>query len=133
VLLHHFKHNKVFHEKVVLLTVETQMVSRVRSEEQLSVEDLGHGFYRVVSRHGFMEQPSVPKILMACLPFGLKIHPLDASYYLGRVTLLPTGHTRMAGWRKRIFVFLSRNARTATGHFGIPANRVVELGAQVEI
>ena len=133
VLLHHFKHNKVFHEKVVLLTVETEMVPRVQSEERLKVEDLGQGFYRVVSRHGFMEQPSVPKILIASQAFGLKIHPLDASYYLGRVTLIPSGHTRMAGWRKRIFVFLSRNARTATAYFGIPANRVVELGAQVEI
>jgi KUP system potassium uptake protein len=133
VLLHHFKHNKVFHEKVVLLTVQTEMMPRVRGEGQLTVENLGHGFYRVVSRHGFMEQPSVPGILFACERHGLKIHPLDASYYLGRVTLIPTGSARLARWRKRIFVFLSRNARTATAYFGIPANRVVELGAQVEI
>jgi len=133
VLLHHFKHNKVFHEKVVLLTVQTEMMPRVRGEGQVTVENLGQGFYRVVSRHGFMEQPSVPGILVACERYGLKIHPLDASYYLGRVTLLPAGNARMARWRKRIFVFLSRNARTATAYFGIPANRVVELGAQVEI
>ncbi|HYV50627.1 MAG TPA: potassium transporter Kup [Dongiaceae bacterium] len=133
VLLHHFKHNKVFHEKVVLLTVQTEMMPRVRGEGQLTVENLGHGFYRVVSRHGFMEQPSVPGILVACEHYGLKIHPLDASYYLGRVTLIPSGSAPMARWRKRIFVFLSRNARTATAYFGIPANRVVELGAQVEI
>jgi KUP system potassium uptake protein len=133
VLLHHFKHNKVFHQKVVLLTVSTEMMPRVTDEDRLTVKDLGRGFYRVVSRHGFMEQPSVPKILRDCERQGLEIHPLDASYYLGRVTLLPTGHTPLAGWRKRIFVFLSRNARTATSYFGIPANRVVELGAQVEI
>jgi KUP system potassium uptake protein len=80
-----------------------------------------------------MEQPSVPRILSLCEPLGLKVHPLDASYYLGRVTLLPSGHSRMARWRKRVFMFLTRNARPATSYFGIPPNRVVELGAQVEI
>jgi len=133
VLLHHFKHNKVFHEKVILLTVQTEMMPRVRGDGQVSVENLGHGFFRVVSRHGFMEQPSVPGILIACERYGLKVHPLDASYYLGRVTLIPSGSAPLWRWRKRIFVFLSRNARNATAYFGIPANRVVELGAQVEI
>jgi KUP system potassium uptake protein len=133
VLLHHFKHNKVFHEKVVLLSVTTEMIPRLPGGKRVKVTDLGRGFYRVEARYGFMEQPSVPRILAHCEPLGLKVHPLDASYYLGRVTLLPSGHSRMARWRKRVFMFLTRNARPATSYFGIPPNRVVELGAQVEI
>jgi len=133
VLLHHFKHNKVFHEKVVLLSITTEMIPRLGGGARVAIQDLGRGFYRVEARYGFMEQPSVPRILSLCEPLGLKVHPLDASYYLGRVTLLPSGHSRMARWRKRVFMFLTRNARPATSYFGIPPNRVVELGAQVEI
>ena len=132
VLMHHLKHNKVLHEQVVLLSVQTAEVPDVDEEELLTVENLGQGFYRVVATYGFMETPNVPEVLRFCRRHGLKTTPHDTSYYLGRERLLPIGPSRMIGWRKKIFVLMSRNARSATEFFGLPPNRVVELGAQIE-
>jgi KUP system potassium uptake protein len=133
VLLHHFKHNQVLHQQVVLLTIVTEGVPEVRSGERVEVRELGHGFWEVVARYGFMQTPNVPKLLGQCAPLGLKIDAGRASYFLGRETILTTGHSRLAGWRKGLFVYLSRNARPANAFFQIPPNRVVELGAQVEL
>jgi KUP system potassium uptake protein len=133
VLLHHFKHNKVLHEQVVLLSVVTEDQPVVGGAERLSVEELGHGFWRVIARYGFMQTPNAMKIVRRCQLAGLSTDPATTSFFLGRETLLTSGRSKMASWRKHLFAFLSRNSRTATAFFGLPANRVVELGAQVEL
>jgi KUP system potassium uptake protein len=135
VLLHHFKHNKVLHEQVILLSISTLHVPEIRNpRERLESEDLGHGFFRVKASFGFAQTPNVPEILDQCRAF--KLLPSlsrDVSYFLGRETLVLSGQSGMAPWRKKVFAFLSRNAQSATAFFGIPPNRVVELGTQVEL
>ena len=133
VLLHHVKHNKVLHRQVVLLSISTENVPFVVGNSSLSVRELGHGFYRVLSRVGFMQQPSVPKILSRCERQGLVVNVSDTTYYLGRQTLLTTGKARMARWRKIMFSFLAKNSRAPTEFFNLPPNRVVELGLQIEL
>jgi len=133
VLLHHFKHNKVLHEKVVLLTIITEGVPQVPRGQRVEVGELGQGFFEVTAHYGFMETPNVPRILAHCAKRGLEISASAASFYLGRETLLTTGSSKMAKWRKGLFVLLHRNARSASSFFEIPANRVVELGGQVEL
>ena len=103
------------------------------SKERVSVEDLGEGFFRVTARYGFVQNPDVPSALRRCKEHGLAVNENDTSYYVGRETIVPTGTARMRHWRKRLFVFISRNARTATAYFGLPPNRVVELGAQIQL
>ena len=132
VLLHHFKHNKVLHKQVVLLSIAVTEVPEVSDEDRIAIETLTEGFYRVKATYGFMETPNVPDVLAACRRAGIHARPAETTYYLGRERLIPTGKSRMARWRKNVFVFMSRNARSATEFFGIPPNRVVELGAQIE-
>jgi KUP system potassium uptake protein len=148
VLLHHLKHNKVLHEQVILMSIKTEDVPEVLSEERLTLEKLSHGFYRVKARYGFMESPDVPEILYRLRQAGLKARQNETTFYLGNERLLvldrkrgPRAGTRtapddmtldMARWRKKVYVLMQRNARSATEFFGIPPNRVVELGAQVE-
>jgi KUP system potassium uptake protein len=132
VLLHHLKHNKVLHEQVVLLSIQSAEVPETRDEEKVQLEHLGQGFYRVVAMYGFMETPDVKEILEYCDKRGLRARPSETSYYLGRERLIATGRAGMWRWRKKLFVFMSRNARSATEFFGIPPNRVVELGTQIE-
>ncbi|HEX2121277.1 MAG TPA: potassium transporter Kup [Thermoanaerobaculia bacterium] len=132
VMLHHLKHNKVLHEQVILMSVQTLEVPEVPRDRRLSIHELGHGFYRVVARFGFMETPNIPQILAVCSERGLAMRPTETSFFLGRERLIVGGSFPMARWRKKLFVFLSRNARSATEYFGIPPNRVVELGAQIE-
>ncbi len=148
VLLHHLKHNKVLHEQVVLMSIKTEDVPEILAEERLTLEKLSHGFYRVYVRYGFMESPDVPEILYRIRQAGLKARQNETTFYLGHERILvldrrrgPRAGTRtapdgmnidMARWRKKLFVLLQRNARSATEFFGIPPNRVVELGAQVE-
>ncbi|NVB84388.1 MAG: potassium transporter Kup [Kofleriaceae bacterium] len=133
VLLHHVKHNKVLHKQVVLLSVVTQNVPFVVGNLQLTVRELGHGFWRVVAAVGFMQQADVPRILARCGKQALIVSPADTTYYLGRETLLTTGKAPIARWRKTLFSFLARNARAPTAFFNLPPNRVVELGAQIEL
>jgi KUP system potassium uptake protein len=134
VLLHHWKHNQVLHQTVVLLSVISEPVPEVADEEQLNVTDLGHGLHQVTAHYGFMETPNVPGILAkAAARYGLPFVPSRTSYYLGRETLLTSGQSRMFRWRKALFSFVSRNARSATQYFGIPADRVVELGMQINL
>ncbi|MGQ0643527.1 MAG: KUP/HAK/KT family potassium transporter, partial [Gemmatimonadaceae bacterium] len=132
VLLHHLKHNKVLHERVVLLSVLSREFPDVPQEKRLTIEPLSQGFYRVKAFYGFMETPSADEIAALCTKAGVKTKYMDTTYYLGRERLLPTGPSKMAKWRKVLFAFMARNARSATGFFGIPPNRVVELGAQIE-
>jgi KUP system potassium uptake protein len=132
-LLHHFKHNKVLHEQVILLTVLTEAVPKVPVDERVTVEDLGQGFHRAIAHYGFMESPNVPRVLLRCQAAGLRLVAEPVTYYLARETLLTSGRSGLPRWRKRLFSFLSRNARPANAFFGLPPNRVVEMGAQIEI
>ncbi|MDY7225681.1 potassium transporter Kup [Hyalangium rubrum] len=132
-LLHNLKHNKVLHEQVVLLTILSEDVPHVPPEEQLEVETLEQGFVRVIARYGFMDNPSVPNILQRCRERGLQFQLMRTSFFLGRETLIPSKKPGMAMWREALFSWMSRNARSATAFFRIPPNRVVELGAQVEL
>jgi KUP system potassium uptake protein len=132
VLLHHLKHNKVLHEQVILLSIVTVDVPEVPASERVKVEQLGEGFWRIIAGYGFMQSPSVREVMECCEPQGIKVRPNDTSYYLGREQLIPSGTSPMARWRKKLFVVMSRNARAATEFFGLPPNRVVELGAQIE-
>jgi KUP system potassium uptake protein len=133
VLLHHFKHNKVLHEQVILLSVQTRHVPEVPPAQRLAVRELGQGFWQVTATYGFMESPNVIESLTLCNQHGLPVDPLNASFYLGRETLLTSGRSSMAQWRKVLFSILSRNARPANMFFNIPPNRVVELGTQIEL
>ncbi|RYE93735.1 MAG: potassium transporter Kup [Myxococcales bacterium] len=133
VLRHHYRHNQVLHEQVVLLSVLSENVPYVSPRKRIIVEELPHGFFRVTARFGFMETPRIPAILEAVAIFGLAVDPETVTFYLGRETLIATEHAGMSRWRKALFSFMSRNARPATAYFGIPADRVIELGMQVEL
>jgi KUP system potassium uptake protein len=132
VLLHHLKHNKVLHERVILLSIHSAEVPDVDEEETLELYDLGHGFYRVTATYGFMETPDVPQIMKFLAVRGIRTRAMETSYYLGRERLIPMGGGPLTMLRKSLFVFMSRNARSATEFFQIPPNRVVELGTQIE-
>jgi KUP system potassium uptake protein len=132
-LLHNLKHNQVLHERVVLLAVETEEVPHVDPDERVSLEHLGQGFHRVIMRFGFMEEPDVPAGLGALRPQGLEFKPLETTYFLSRETLVRARASRMAAWRRNLFAVMARNARTASSFFQLPPNRVVELGAQIEL
>ncbi len=133
VLLHHVKHNKVLHKQVILLSVITENVPFAIGNTSLQVKDLGQGFFRVISRVGFMQQPNVPMILIRCEKHGLSINEGDTTYYMGRQSLLTSGKTPMARWRKMLFGFLAHNSKSPTSFFNLPPNRVVELGLQIEL
>ena len=138
VLLHHLKHNKVLHEQVILLSIQTADVPDVSNDERLSVARLDHGFIQVVARYGFMESPDVKEVMELLRRAGVRSKPLDTSYYLGRELLLPMnkpwkkGGMTMNIWRKKLFALMSKNAKSAAEFFQLPPNRVVELGAQIE-
>lgn len=132
-LLHNLKHNKIIHERTVLLHIATDDAAHVRSSQRLQVVDLSNGFYQVTARYGFMEEPNVEHILRRCSEYQLDFNPMETTFFLGRETILPTKGASMSFWRERLFAFMSRNAQQATAFFRLPANRVVELGMQVEI
>ncbi|WP_434046343.1 MULTISPECIES: potassium transporter Kup [Sorangium] len=131
ILLHHVKHNQVLHEQVVLLSIQVLNVPEVPAERRTTVIPRGECIYQVTACYGFMQTPNAPSVLEGCKRHGLIIDLGRTSYYLGRETLLTTGSSKMSRWRKALFAFISRNARPATAYFGLPPNRVVELGMQV--
>jgi KUP system potassium uptake protein len=133
VLLHHVRHNQALHEEVIILSVITEAVPEISDAERVKVEPLPHGFYRVTAHYGFMETPRVPDIVARCCNYGMRAELDRVTYYLGRPRLLPTGPARLMKWRKLLFGFMMRNARSATEFFAIPPERVVELGMQVEL
>ena len=132
-LLHNLKHNKMLHERVILLTLLTEEIPYVEGEHRVTVTDLGKSFYRVIGRHGFMEEPNAPEILGLCQPHGLNFRELETTYFLSRETVIPSARRGLAGWRKRLFALMARNAQPANAFFRLPPNRVVELGMQVEL
>lgn len=133
-LRHNIEHNKVLHERAVFVTVKTQQVPHVPPEGRLEIEDLGKGLYRVKVFYGFMEEPNIPQALEAAADRGIPLlDRIDTTYFLGRETIIAGRNGGMANWRERLFALISRNATTATAYFGIPPDRVVELGEQVQM
>jgi KUP system potassium uptake protein len=132
ILVHHLRHNKVLHEHVLFVSIVPEDIPEVQEERRLHVEPLPLGFFRVIARYGFMETPNVATVVARCCREGVPSAPDDVTYYLGRPTLIPGTRTRMMKWRKVLFAFLARNSRPATQFFGIPPDRVVELGMQIE-
>ena len=134
-LLHNLKHNKVLHERNVFLTVETLAVPYAPQEKRLKIEPIaGDDFHRVIIRYGFMETPDVPLALMrSCDQCELVFNPMDTTYFVSRESIVAARRRGMPVWRDKLFAFLHRNAAPATTFFRIPGNRLVELGAQVEI
>ncbi len=131
-LTDNIRHNKVLHERVVLLTVVTERVPRVLEVERVGVEDLGKQISRVTVRFGFAEHPALPPVL-ATHAKELSIELEDTSFFLGRETPVPTTRPDLALWREKLFIFMTRNAVSASEYFQIPPRRVVELGTQVEL
>ena len=132
-LLHNIKHNKVVHQRVVLLTVETEEKSHLSEDERYEWEELGHGVHRLVLHFGFMEEPDIPQTLEKLGPMPVSFNPMTTSYFLGRETLIPTRQPGMALWREHLFASMMRNSSSASVFFSLPANQVIELGAQVEL
>ncbi len=132
-LLHNVKHNHILHDKVVLLSIKTTDTPTVLAGERIKMTDLGQGFYRVEAFYGFMQKPNVPQIMKILAQYGLVTDPMTTTFFLGKETLLTGGKSNMMRWRKALFAFMSRNAGNPTLYFGIPANRVVELGTQIEL
>jgi KUP system potassium uptake protein len=132
-LLHNLKHNKVVHERVVLLTVLTEEIPRVDEASRVQVHNMGHNFYRIITHYGFVEDPHIPAVLDLCARQGLAFNLMDTTFFLGRETVIPTARPGMALWRESLFVSMLRNAARTMDFFRIPYNRVVELGTQVEL
>ena len=131
-LLHNIKHNKVVHERVVLLSVVVEETSHLSPEERFEWTELGHGVYRLVLRFGFMEDPDLPEVL-ANIAGPVPFDTLATSYFLGRETLIPSREPGMAMWREHLFAWMTRNASSAATFFSLPPNQVIELGAQVRM
>ena len=132
-LLHNLKHNKILHERTVILSVVTREMPTVPAEDRVEVRDLAPGLFQIALNYGFSETPDLPAALGAIQRPDLKFEPMDTTYFLGRETLVLKGTRSMAGWRKGLFAFMSHNALSATNFFHLPPNRVVELGAQIEL
>ncbi|RYY24173.1 MAG: potassium transporter Kup [Sphingomonadales bacterium] len=132
-LLHNLKHNKVLHERVILLTVKIADEPFVEDDARMKIEDLGQGFHRMVIKYGFMQDADVPSALKQVSACGAQFKMMDTSFFLARQTLLPSAKPGMAIWREKLFAWMLRNAESAMEFFRLPTNRVVELGSQVEI
>jgi KUP system potassium uptake protein len=132
-LLHNLKHNKVLHERNVLLTVEVLETPTAEDDERVAIEHLEDNFYKVTLRFGFAEDPDVPETIESIQACGLPFELMDTTFFLSRESIVATDRPGMARWRDKLFVFMQRNATPATAFFQIPGNRLVELGTQVEI
>ncbi|MBI5506291.1 MAG: potassium transporter Kup [Deltaproteobacteria bacterium] len=132
-LLHNIKHNKVLHERIVLLTLRTAEVPHVVAQERVRVQFYRPDFLRVVARYGFMETPSVAEVLALLATRDVDVDPMQATFFFGRETLVIGRKAGMSTWRKYLYDFLFRNAYGAYLHMGVPPNRVIEIGQQVEI
>jgi KUP system potassium uptake protein len=134
-LLHNLKHNKVLHERVLLMTVRGGDVPFVPDEGRVELEELGKGFWKAAVRYGFMDQPDIPRALERCRAPGLDVDLMLTSFFLARETLIPAPRPRrkMSRVAERLFILLAAAALPATAYFRVPPNRVVELGTQVEV
>ncbi|MFM1958570.1 MAG: potassium transporter Kup [Pseudomonadota bacterium] len=132
-LMHNLKHNKVLHERNVILTVVTAQTPRVRDEDRIRIEPVNDDFRKLTISYGFMESPNIPKALTLCRQQGLKFDIMATSFFLGRRSVVPSASSGMPLWQDKLFIFLMRNAANPTDFFKIPPGRVVELGTQVTV
>ncbi len=130
-LLHNLMHNKVLHERVILVSVQVFDVPYVPEIDRVEVHKLKGDFYRVIVQYGFKDDPDIPAALALCADAGVTVDMMETSFFLGRETLIPRLGSDMAFWREKLFIAMFRNAGSATAFFKIPSNRVVELGTQV--
>ena len=131
--LHNLKHNKVLHERIIILQVETMDVPVVSEANRIEVERLGKGFHTVIARYGFTEQPDVPAALRACRPHGIAYDEMETSFFLGRETLVPAQRSQLGRIGRDWFISLSHSASATKTFFRIPPNRAIELGNQIQI
>jgi KUP system potassium uptake protein len=132
-LMHNLKHNKVLHEKNIILTVETAETPRVSDDNRIRIEPLNDDFKKLIVTYGFMESPNLPKALALCRKQGLKFDIMATSFFLGRRSVVPSAHSGMPLWQDKLFIFLMKNAANPTDFYKIPPGRVVELGTQVTV
>jgi KUP system potassium uptake protein len=132
-LLHNLKHNKVLHDRVVLMTVQTEDIPHVADEQRLEVRHLDQNIHTISVRYGFMDHPNVPRALAQCRAMQFHFNLLETSFFVGREKIVSGNRSRVWRWRKRVFIFLSNTMLDATEFFRIPTNRVIELGGQIEI
>jgi KUP system potassium uptake protein len=132
-LMHNLKHNRVLHERNIILTIKTEDTPRVQRHERIQIERVADSFIRVIAHYGFMETPSVPKILEHCRRKDLNIDISATSFFLSRRSLKTTIKSEMPGWQERLFIWLAGRAEDATEYFRIPSDRVVEVGTQVTV
>jgi KUP system potassium uptake protein len=132
-LMHNLKHNKVLHQTNLVVTVHFEDIPCVMDNERSSFKEVGHGFWQISLRYGFMDKPDVPKALASCKIPNVEIDPFTTSYFISRETVVPSTGGKMTKWREGLFRFLSRNAGNVVEYFNIPSNSVIELGTQVYI
>jgi KUP system potassium uptake protein len=132
-LMHNLKHNKVLHEKNIILTLQTAETPRVSEDKRVRIEPVNEDFKRVIVTYGFMETPNVPKALALCRKLGLKFDIMATSFFLGRRSVVPSAQSGMPLWQDKLFIFLMKNAANPTDFYKIPPGRVVEMGAQVTV
>ena len=132
-LLHNLKHNKVLHERVVLMSVRTEDIPHVPAEQRFDIKHLEHGFHTVVMHYGFMDEPNIPRALAQLRLMQFRFNLMETSFFLGREKIVAGKRSRLGRWRRWLFSFMTNNMLNATEFFRIPSNRVVELGGQLEI
>jgi KUP system potassium uptake protein len=132
-LMHNLKHNRVLHERNIILTIKTEDVPRVPRHERIEIDNVADTFIRVVAHYGFMETPSVPKIIEHCRRKDLNIDLAATSFFLSRRSLMTTLKSEMPHWQERMFIWLAGRAEDATQYFRIPNDRVVEVGTQIMV
>ena len=132
-MLHNLLHNKVLHERTVFLTVCNADIPKIPSQERIKIEELGHNCYQVNVNYGFKDERDIPAALERCKDAGLPIELMETSFFISRQNVIPRVGSGMALWREALYAAMSRNARDAADYYRVPANRVIELGTQVEI
>ncbi|PPC86280.1 MAG: potassium transporter Kup, partial [Hyphomicrobium sp.] len=132
-MMHNLKHNRVMHERNILLSIKTEDTPRVARHERLTVERVSDHFIRIIARYGFMETPNVPKIIEMCRRKDVNIDMGSTSFFLSRRSLRVTSKSELPRWQERLFIALAGSAEDATTFFQIPTDRVVEVGTQVTV
>jgi KUP system potassium uptake protein len=132
-LLHNLKHNKVLHEKNVILTVNSADIPRVEDEDRVSIEHVGDSFWRIRLLYGYMETPNIPRGLAILRKQGFKFDIMATSFFLSRRSIRPASQSGMPLWQDKLFIGLAKSASDATDFFQIPTGRVVEVGTQVTV
>jgi KUP system potassium uptake protein len=133
VLLHHVKANKVLHETVILLSILTEEVPYVTSEERLEVREIGHGVWRAIGRYGYMESPDVSVLIEQIRQAGVPLKPNEATYYFNREMIITGGDAKMMNWEKRFYALLSRNARPVRDYYRLPPMQIIEVGLPIQL